>query len=156
MEMELDDIETPRKRGSKIDEKTLDSYGFITGDLLSVSLYVPEPKISASAPRIAALGQMGQANSFGWSDRDRDRAPREAHPSDRVGSWSRGEPLPAQNFRGGAPARGGEPAGGGAWRGGGTGIRGAGRRPSETNGARRSRSPEMKDRRESSGRRRGD
>lgn len=173
MDLELDDIETPKRGGSgrKIEEKTLDEYGFITGDLLSVSLYIPEPKIPAGLPRLSVsagvgAGAMGVGGvglgtkSFGWGEKPREV---EIHPSERSGAWQRGEAVPPQNFRGGAAGagKGGEPGGGGSWRGGlGMGMRGAGGRSPEKNGRRRSRSPEGRDRREgrreSWSRRRGD
>lgn len=166
MDMELDDVDVPKRGGRKIEEKTLDEYGFITGDLLSVSLYIPEPKIPAGAPRgppgvPVPVGVGAGVRSFGWGERQ--PVERDPHPSERGGAWHRGEPLPPQNFRGGAAGgRGGDPAGGGSWRGGGPGmgIRGAGRKSPERNGDRRSRSPDDRDRRsdrrESWSRRRGD
>ena len=166
MDMELDDTDPLPKRGGgrKIEEKSLDEYGFITGDLLSVSLYIPEPKLPAGAPRLATVpggvvpSPTGPGvSSFGWGDRqtrerEGDRAP------DRRGVWQRGEPLPPQDFRGGAAGRPSEPAGGGSWRGGGPGmgIRGVGKRSPERNGTRRSRSPEGRNRRESWAKRRVD
>lgn len=93
MDMELDDAEPHSGNGSggrKISERTLDEYGFITGDYLSVSLYVPEPKIPAGPPPIA-----------GAAGRDRERDVRGA-PSN--GEWARGEALPPRGGgRGGGP-----------------------------------------------------
>ncbi len=162
MDMELDDTDLPKRGGRKIEEKSLDEYGFITGDLLSVSLYIPEPKIPAGAPRMgqvaAAPGVTGPgAKSFGWGERQPRE--REIHPSER-GAWHKGESLPPQSFRGGAAGRGGdrEFAGGGSWRGGGSGmgIRGAKGRSPERHGDRRSGSPDGRERRVSWTRRRGD
>ncbi|ORY30377.1 Sin3 associated polypeptide p18-domain-containing protein [Naematelia encephala] len=155
MDMELDDIEAPSKRvgGRKVDEKTLDAYGFVTGDLLSVSLHVPEPKIGAGAgpgpgPRGNTAVTGAPVQSFGWADRDR---PPHAGAAPATGGWGRGDPLPPQAARGG---RGGfgrdEPAGGGSWRGGAP-LRGGHSRRSRSperetnghrNGSRRSRSPD--------------
>ncbi|KAK8847446.1 hypothetical protein IAR55_005304 [Kwoniella newhampshirensis] len=148
--MEVDG-ELPQRK--KIDEKTLDEYDFITGDLLSVSLYVPEPKVQAGAGSGAggggpgvplgrnvsgvAAGRQGSPNeikSHGWGDR---AAPPHAREEAGRGGWgrARGGAVPPQEFRGGRsgafPDR--DPAGGGNWRGGpnGLGIRGgAGRRRS--------------------------
>ncbi|WVR04663.1 hypothetical protein IAU60_001674 [Kwoniella sp. DSM 27419] len=137
-----------RSARKKVEEKSLDEYGFVTGDLLSVSLYVPEPKIPAGQP--AGVGAMagagaggsgpgqglgagaggkrdrdgagvGGRQSFGWGERDRPAPP---HADGREepgvkGHWARGVPLPPQDFGAGARGgRGGEPAGGGRWRGG--------------------------------------
>ncbi|CAD6571774.1 MAG: hypothetical protein TREMPRED_000367 [Tremellales sp. Tagirdzhanova-0007] len=166
MDMELDDTDPLPRRGGgrKIDEKSLEDYGFITGDLLSVSLYIPEPKIPAGAPRIATApagavpGSIGPGvSSLGWGDRQTRERESERAP-DRRGAWQRGEPLPPQDFRGGVAGRASEPAGGGSWRGGGPGmgIRGVGKRSPERNGVRRSRSPEGRIRRESWAKRRAD
>ncbi|KAL7420026.1 hypothetical protein Q5752_004991 [Cryptotrichosporon argae] len=102
---------------AKLDEKTLDAYGFVTGDLFSVALHVPEPQIrGAAAARAQAHGQgQGQGPAglaarkpFGW-DRDRDARKDDA-------KWGRGAPLPPQGRRevgNGASWRGGAPRGGG-------------------------------------------
>lgn len=156
MDMELDDAPEPKSTsGRKIEEKSLDDYGFITGDLLSVSSYVPEPKVPAGRPIAPGAGN-GNGNvpgpgpgvqSFGWGD----KAPRGgAGVQEERGQWGRGEALPPQSFRGRGVSGGGpeEPAGGGNWRGGGPGhagmgIRGAGRRSPELRGGGR-RSPELR------------
>jgi histone deacetylase complex subunit SAP18 len=39
LERDLEDV-----RGVQVEEKTLESYGFVTGDLLSVAISVPEPR----------------------------------------------------------------------------------------------------------------
>ncbi|OCF76987.1 hypothetical protein I204_02696 [Kwoniella mangroviensis CBS 8886] len=176
MDLDLDDI--PQAQSSsrrKIEEKSLDDYGFVTGDLLSISLYVPEPKLPASSARGnrdrerdgagAVNGEPKGRGSFGWDKTapNQSQAKEEDH-------WQRGQPLPPQDFRGGPGAgaglsiRGGR--GGGSWRGGppsgpGLGIRGGGRRRSpdyEGEGdrerdRRRSRSPDSRERRVSWGRR---
>jgi histone deacetylase complex subunit SAP18 len=165
MDMELDDDPRPT-HGRKVEEKTLDGYGFVIGDLISVSIHVPEPRAAQS--RSGAPGMPPQergSGGFGWQrDRESGNGPREreAPPSEREGHWARGEALPPQNsFRGENAFRGGrggfgrvEPAGG---RAGGIGIRGAGRRSPERErdglGGRRSRSPEGRERRESWSRR---
>jgi histone deacetylase complex subunit SAP18 len=111
-------------RGRKVDEKTLDEYGFITGDYISVSLHIPEPKVQNPLPqRSAPLGGREEKRNID-------------------GDWARGEALPP------AP-RGGGRGGYGAGNGGrvmGMGIRGGARRsPSVTrDGGRRSRSPERR------------
>ncbi|WVF69766.1 hypothetical protein IAT40_004545 [Kwoniella sp. CBS 6097] len=46
-----------------VEEKTLDEYDFVTGDLLSVSLYIPEPKI----PTGAGAGAGGASTSASTS-----------------------------------------------------------------------------------------
>ncbi|WRT64736.1 uncharacterized protein IL334_001670 [Kwoniella shivajii] len=100
MAMDLDEFDNnnnnnndERGNGKKVEEKSLDEYGFVTGDLLSVSLYVPEPKIPAGGRRElsgpgsgpgASLGGNGigtasgngngngiQIRSFGWGDKDK-------------------------------------------------------------------------------------
>ncbi|WVQ98092.1 hypothetical protein IAU59_005214 [Kwoniella sp. CBS 9459] len=105
--MDIDGGERPSRR--PVEEKTLDEYDFVTGDFLSVSLHIPEPKIpagSASAstaaagsgsslplgpgpggPRIgngATRDRQASANgsgaqSFGWNDRTRDGSDRRGH-----------------------------------------------------------------------------
>lgn len=119
MDMELDDAPDhgPSRRGAgrKVEEKTLDSYGFITGDLLSVSIHIPEPRTPAPAPPLGAVrpsigaGPAG-AGAPGFGGREllgrngpgaaRGLPPREPHPSDQDGNWSRGEALPSSNFKG--------------------------------------------------------
>jgi histone deacetylase complex subunit SAP18 len=129
--MDVDHQDTRRK----LNEKTLDEYGFITGDYISVSLHVPEPKI---LQRPAGVGGGGAV-------RDRER---EEPKRNMDGDWARGEVLPP------APRRGGYGPGGGVPRQMGMGIRGGARRsPSvgrdrerngEETGRRRSRSPERR------------
>jgi histone deacetylase complex subunit SAP18 len=173
MDMELDDGPVPTK-GRPIEEKTLEDYGFITGDLLSVSLFVPEPKPSnRGGPHSnngASIGAGGGGPAPGFGRREGPPGPgRESNVerADAEGHWARGEALPPQNanaFRGprGSFGRdtGDEPRDRDrAGFGGGIGIRGAGRRSPgpdrERNGfgRKRSRSPEARDRRESWSRR---
>lgn len=162
MDMELDDAPSGSNGhadrnggGRKISEKTLDGYGFITGDLLSVSLYVPEPKTSShpashSAPSGPGFGQ----GIRGAASRD--------IPAGRVsapeGDWAKGEALPP---RGGDRDRSRRDGGGGGYRGApgpagvqGMGIRGGARRSPSVErdrngngngyGRRRSRSPDRR------------
>ncbi|WWD21536.1 hypothetical protein CI109_106022 [Kwoniella shandongensis] len=154
----------------KIDEKTLEEYDFITGDLLSVSLYVPEPKIPAGAGGPPGAGASGGPTngrnvsgpvgiqSHGWGDRAAPPHTRGGGGGEESvgggrggrggggGGWGRGgAPLPPQEFRGSRDReRERDPAGGGNWRGGpnGLGIRGGarGRRSPELNGEDRRRS----------------
>jgi histone deacetylase complex subunit SAP18 len=167
MDMELDDAPDPKRgnTGRKVQEKTLDGYGFITGDLISVSLFVPEAKIPVGIPRggvpLTLGGQggggggIGNGNgagpgmsSFGWGDRGNPGLPKDG-PVDKDGTWSRGEALPPQGFRGGRGGlRGGREEGRGGM---GMGIRGGGRRSPEgrdrdrERGDGRSRSPDARD-----------
>ncbi|RXK34748.1 hypothetical protein M231_07990 [Tremella mesenterica] len=135
MDMELD--EAPR--GGKVEEKTLEDYGFITGDLLSVFLFVPEPKVPVG--QRFAPGTGPNVPSVGWGERDKN------------GSWTKGVPslsirgrgkdlvpetIPPGNWRGGAPGSGGERNG---------------HRRSEVKGRSRSISPTREGRRESWSRR---
>jgi histone deacetylase complex subunit SAP18 len=127
MDMELDDDQPHRdgrhgsggaKGSGRIDEKSLDDYGFITGDLLSVSLFVPEPKAplqrgSGPVPHGAlAMGGGGPAGpgvqSFGWKEAQSNGNVRNGngigHPDgpERERPWGRGGPLPPQEgVRGG-------------------------------------------------------
>lgn len=159
MDMELDDAPDSNGNGNgnnnghgggrKVPEKSLDEYGFITGDYLSVSLYVPEPKIAPGPPSNGPLPLLHRER-----ERERDFGSGVA-PSN--GEWARGEALPPRAGRGGFGAAGvGGGRGGrdGGYRGApgppgamGMGIRGgAGRRsPSvgrdRDRGGRRSRSP---------------
>ena len=104
MDMELDDAEPAASTSGssrKVTEKSLDDYGFITGDYLSVSLYVPEPKQSAPT-------------------RERDREPvpplgRDARSGAGAdGEWSKGEALPPRGGgRGSFQSRGGRERDGG-------------------------------------------
>ena len=113
------------ERGRKVDEKTLDDYGFITGDYLSVSLHTPEPKNHNShTQRAPPLGVREEKRNID-------------------GEWARGEALPP---RAGAGGRGGYGGPGAAPRVMGMGIRGGARRsPSVTrDSGRRSRSPERR------------
>ena len=166
MDTELDDTEDHHSRkGKKVDEKTLDGYGFITGDLLSVSIYVPEPKLhpGPNRPPVAINGSgAGERGAFGWNERP-NGVPvpgqgRDVHPADKEGAWSRGEALPptgrpprgSLNREAGRDVRGlpyrGSRDGLNDINGGELGIRGAGRRRSASPGrrdsgyARRSRS----------------
>ena len=164
MDTELDDPPDLGRRGRKIDEKTLDEYGFVTGDLLSVSLYIPEPRLPAGpnrAPPAIANGGGPERGGFGW---DRTNGPglgREPHPADKDATWARGEALPPTGRPSrGAPSR--EAVGSRGSVGNGFGIRGAGRRrsgsppdrdPRDNGPRRRSRSPEGRDRRDSYSRR---
>ncbi|WWC86856.1 uncharacterized protein L201_001735 [Kwoniella dendrophila CBS 6074] len=132
MDIDLDEIDrnnnasTSRSKSRKIDEKSLDDYGFVTGDLISVSLYIPEPKLPAGGgpsnssssrnPRGSDREQPGSngrdgglngIQSFGWGDRD--KAPHGHHQKKEEQHWHRGQPLPPQDFRGGGP-RGGDPS----------------------------------------------
>ncbi|WWD07619.1 hypothetical protein V865_005720 [Kwoniella europaea PYCC6329] len=176
MDLDLDEIPQSSSR-RKIEEKSLDGYGFVTGDLLSISLYVPEPKLPASSARgnrdrerDGAGAVNGEPKGKGSFGRDKT-TPNQPHTKEED-HWQRGQPLPPQDFRGGAGAglsiRGGRGRGetGGSWRGGppsgpGLGIRGGagggGRRRSpdyEADGdRRRSRSPPSRERRVSWGRR---
>jgi histone deacetylase complex subunit SAP18 len=173
MDMELDDGPVPAK-GKPIDEKTLEDYGFITGDLLSVSLFVPEPKPSNrggggphanNGASTGAGGGGGGPAAPGFGRREGPQGPgRESNVerADAEGHWARGEALPPQNanaFRGPRGSFGRDEPRDRAGFGGGIGIRGAGRRSPgpdrERNGfgRKRSRSPEARDRRESWGRR---
>lgn len=155
MDMELDDAPSASNGngnghggGRKVIEKTLDEYGFITGDYLSVSLYVPEPKLAPPTGN-APLAPL-----------TRDREPRSA-PNN--GEWARGEALPPRAKRGGFGGRDDRGGRDGGYRGApgppavlGMGIRGgAGRRsPSvgrdRNGGGRRSRSPDYGRRRDRS------
>ena len=137
MDMELDDMETPKK--SRIEEKTLEEYGFVTGDLLSVSLYIPEPRVPRASGASVAPEPRGEA--------------------DRNGQWARGETVPSAGA--GANGRSGGPgdrrvsgAGGAMARASrdSFGIRGAAREDGRNGFRRRSRS-RSPDRRESFGRR---
>jgi len=134
MDVDERDRDRDRERGRKVNEKTLDDYGFITGDYISVSLHVPEPKVS-SRP----IG-----GPVGLRDREREEPKRNID-----GDWARGEALPPVP-RGGGGGRGGYGPGGGIPRQMGMGIRGGARRsPSvgrDRNGGgdRRSRSPERR------------
>nr|XP_019047117.1 hypothetical protein I302_03724 [Kwoniella bestiolae CBS 10118]OCF26047.1 hypothetical protein I302_03724 [Kwoniella bestiolae CBS 10118] len=176
MDVDLDSLPQSSSR-RKVEEKTLDGYGFVTGDLLSISLHIPEPKIPAGSSRrqgggdrdAPVNGTNGEGRgSFGW-----DKAQSQSQQPKEEEHWQRGQPLPPQDFRGGAGlsirggrGRGGDVGGGGSWRGGppagpGLGIRGggAGRRRSpdyqgDGNGdRRRSRSPQSREGRVSWGRR---
>ncbi|ORX33927.1 Sin3 associated polypeptide p18-domain-containing protein [Kockovaella imperatae] len=179
MDMELDqtiDSGGPgARRGRKVDEKTLDGYGFVTGDLLSVCVNVPEPKLHPGPNRPPLMGLSNGAGAGGPGDRigggfgrpdkfNGREGGREVHPSDKEGTWSRGEALPPA----GRPIRGsagrellGERSGAGPRPSNGLGIRGAGTRhrsgsppDGRDNGyRRRSRSPADRNRRESYGRR---
>ncbi|ODO08708.1 histone deacetylase complex subunit [Cryptococcus wingfieldii CBS 7118] len=99
-----------KKGGRKIQEKTLDGYGFITGDFISVSLSVPEPRFPGghgpAAVAIAGIngaagpgGRGGDApREGGWNDR---RAPQgqgkdESEKGADAPRWGRGGPLPPQ------------------------------------------------------------
>lgn len=174
MDMELDD--TPGDRGGggnangtgrkKVVEKSLDEYGFITGDYLSVSLYVPEPK--GPPPTITGPGAGAGAGVGSGPSRDREQRGGGGGGPPANGEWARGEALPPQRggYAGGPPRDRRERDGG--YRGGrgehqaggmGMGIRGgAGRRRSpsiERNGngggsGRRSRSPDYNRRRDRS------
>ncbi|WWC67985.1 uncharacterized protein I206_101904 [Kwoniella pini CBS 10737] len=153
MDIDLDEIQDNHNGlgKKKIDEKTLNEYGFITGDLLSVSLYIPEPKIPSSSkissgPSTVPIGSNG-IRSFGWDDKSNISG----IPKGEEEHWHRGQPLPPQEFgnrgRGGLSIRGGginrggridrdrnggDHIGGGNWRGGpplgpaSIGIRGGG------------------------------
>lgn len=100
LDAELDeDNRGDHDRGKRIDEKTLDEYGFLTGDLLSLCVALPRPpKAAAGGPGAMKAG---------------------AAPEPR-GAWGRGEPLPPQEFRrrsadhGGRGGRGGRA--GDSWR----------------------------------------
>lgn len=97
MDMELDDAPAGSNGNARsggggrvVSEKSLDDYGFITGDYLSVSLYVPEPK---TAPVI---------NNAPLAPLSRDREPRSAPGAGGSnGEWARGEALPPRAGRGG-------------------------------------------------------
>ena len=87
MDMELDSTVDHTRKGRKVDEKTLDEYGFITGDLLSVSIHVPEPKLhpGPNRPPIGINGSAtGERGGFGWGDRSNGppvpALGREVHP----------------------------------------------------------------------------
>jgi len=154
MDMELDDEPSGSHDrnggggGRKISEKSLDSYGFITGDYLSVSLYVPEPKLpSQSAP--AGLGQGIRGAASRENPAGRISAPE--------GDWAKGEALPPPQ-RGGDRSRHAGNGRDGGYRGHpgpsaiqGMGIRGGARRSPSVerngNGRRRSRSPDRRYRR---------
>jgi histone deacetylase complex subunit SAP18 len=116
-------------RVRKVDEKTLDDYGFITGDYISVSLHIPEPKIQHSHSHPA--GQRAPVLGAREEKRNID------------GDWARGDALPPAP-RGGRGGYGGPGGGGGRIMG--MGIRGGARRsPSVTrDSGRRSRSPERR------------
>ncbi|OCF45853.1 hypothetical protein I317_00341 [Kwoniella heveanensis CBS 569] len=108
------------ERNSKrrpVDEKTLDEYDFVTGDLLSVSLHIPEPKIPAGAaastsalaqgpggprPGMGNVGPGGPgsrdrqasgsgAQSFGWNDRTARDGPGHGHGHGRGQNQNRDE-----------------------------------------------------------------
>jgi len=119
-----------RNGGRRVDEKTLDDYGFITGDYLSVSLHIPEPKVQHSQVPRAVLGAKEEKRNID-------------------GDWARGEALPP---RGGARGGYGGAGNGNGGRVMGMGIRGGARRsPSVTrDSGRRSRSPERRIRRDRS------
>lgn len=121
MDMELDDTpdEQTGKKGRKIEEKTLDEYGYVIGDLLSVSVWTPEPKIRPPGSLGAGERPSNGESSFGWGDKKEVRgrdAPRGGFGRDPApsGGWGRGGPLPPQNFRGNHR----DEIGGGSWRGG--------------------------------------
>jgi len=151
MDMELDDTpDAPAAKGKKVSEKTLKGYGYEIGDIISVSVHVPEPKVPRSGPGAAVAAGEGKL-SFGWGERG-DR--REDRSGD--GGWgSKGALPPQEGRRGGFGARDrDEPAGGGSWRGGhaGRGSRGRSRSPPPRERNARERSP-VRDRRESWSRR---
>ncbi|WWC59506.1 uncharacterized protein I303_102062 [Kwoniella dejecticola CBS 10117] len=129
MDIDLEDIKDDSApasaSGRKINEKSLDEYGFITGDLLSVSLYIPEPKIPASARN--RQGQDGPTSSgvngirsFGWDDQKASLGAGSGrhHPAGEDEHWHRGQPLPPQDFRGRGGAGELSIRGGGGGRGG--------------------------------------
>lgn len=90
----------PSSAGAKrIEEKTLDEYGFLTGDLLSLCVALPRPPKAAGAGPGALKAGAGAA------------------PEPR-GAWGRGEPLPPQEFRRRSADRGGYGHGGHGGRGG--------------------------------------
>lgn len=148
MDRELDEAAAPR-RGRVVEEKTLDSYGFLTGDLLSVAIHIPEPRAPAATSIRGASAREREGRD---RDRDRDRDgfrdARNGAPSSRDGPWARGAPLPPQAF-GGDRDRDDHRAPAGSWRGGaprgavGSRGNGGGRRPSPDWGRRnRSQSPD--------------
>lgn len=171
--MDPDENRELSKRGRKIEEKPLDDYGFVTGDFLSVSITVPEPRHPVGSLAAGALAGIagnssagpaglrdreGPRGGFGWGDRggDRERLQRSIAPTSAPGEgpdatrWGRGAPLPPQGRIGSRGGRGGyerAPLPEGRWN-----------RDDDRNGptglARdRSRSP-RRDRRESGGKRR--
>lgn len=83
--------------GRQVVGKSLDDYGFITGDYLSVSLYIPEPKLPQSAPTNSNNNNGGPHPPI---SRDREmRIQGTSAPSN--GEWARGEALPPRTGRGG-------------------------------------------------------
>ncbi|WVO16574.1 hypothetical protein L204_104253 [Cryptococcus depauperatus] len=114
MDIDLDDRD--KRMGKKIEEKTLDWYGFIAGDLLSVSLHVPEPRQPASGVNNGHGTTVGSTfrpngpggpNSRGMRngpmasfDSRSDRVPQGDDASGEgvdAPRWSRGAPLPPQD-----------------------------------------------------------
>ncbi|KAI9636355.1 Sin3 associated polypeptide p18-domain-containing protein [Dioszegia hungarica] len=136
MDMELDDgpSRPEEGRGRKIEEKTLEAYGFETGDLLSVALHIPEGRNlkrptaggaghgapgGPGGPGMGGSGGPGivsDRNSFGWNNGSNgprgpggpggpSRPPTGNGPTDRTNAWQRGGPLPDQSAARGAPGR---------------------------------------------------
>jgi histone deacetylase complex subunit SAP18 len=71
--------------GRRVEEETLDEYGFIKGDLISVAVGVPEPPRKEQPPRDAGRRAPPSRAAGGWRDRD---APRR-DSNDRWGRRSR-------------------------------------------------------------------
>jgi histone deacetylase complex subunit SAP18 len=151
-------------KGQVVEEKSLEKYGFVTGDLISLSIFVPEPKPTAPRTSLpadrAGAGVAGPGlRNIGWGSGDRNGSGNfsgrtngfgdKAGPSHVPrGSWKRDDvPLPPQDdARGGRPSLGRdgrEPAGGGNWRGGGVSSMGRHDRGArgDMNGRNRSISP---------------
>ncbi|WVQ83280.1 hypothetical protein IAT38_005419 [Cryptococcus sp. DSM 104549] len=126
--MDIDENAPAGRRPRKIQEKTLDAYGFVTGDLLSVSVQLPEPKYprlggpgAIPGLRIGAVGPAAGAGGppprGGWNDpveRQGAPLPPQAGPPDAppVGTgvdapkWGRGDPLPPRLPMGGRGSMG--------------------------------------------------
>ncbi|WVQ75986.1 hypothetical protein IAR50_005622 [Cryptococcus sp. DSM 104548] len=133
-----DDEDLSKKAGGrKIHERTLDGYGFITGDFLSVSLSVPEPRFPgghgpagvALAGLNGAPGLGGRGGDGGYNDRRAPQGPDETENGADAPRWGRGGPLPprataGRGGRGGFEGREREPLPEGRW---GRGAREAGR-----------------------------
>lgn len=148
MDMELDDgpSRNTQDGSKKIDEKTLEAYGFVTGDLISVSLHIPEPRGFLRRPTMGA-GQSGPGGNMGErGDFGRTGPPGPGGPPGMGAGASGGPPSTGQwqhNTSARPPMGGDAVVPGNRWgRGGGNVGAGAGAGNGARGSGRRSRSPD--------------